>query len=149
MARGLQVGFMSAPRRGPRGSLARCTQAEEFWRVEPATIHRSLDLDAALQRFEGDSGALKRRAMEFVNGCPEHLAEIRRAIEACDAKALSRAAYRLDWHLGLLSAGRAFEAALRLEQIGREDNLEEAAAALEDLEREIGLLADEIRDLGD
>ena len=104
-----------------------------------------VDREAALQRFGGNAAALKRSSEEFLQLCPERLGEIRKAIVMGDAKALRQAAYRMGWDLSRLSAGAAHGAALRLEQTGREGDLVEAARELEALERELGVLATQLR----
>jgi hypothetical protein len=104
-----------------------------------------LDHDAALRRFGGNLAALKRSGEAFLQGCPGRLEEMRQAVSAGDARALRRAAYRMDWDLSRLSAGAAFQAALRLERMGKDGDLEGAASALALLEREVEMLSVQLR----
>lgn len=107
------------------------------------------DREAALQRFGGDLDALRRNAAAFMADCPGRLAEIREAILQGNARALERAAYRLDWLLSTFSAGAAFDAAFRLEKMGREGNLCGAEAVYRRLEREIESLGLALESVGE
>lgn len=97
----------------------------------------SFDRDAALEHFRGDVGAFKENARSFLRGCSGRMAEIREAISCRNGKRLERAAYRLDWLLSTLGAAAAFDAALRLEKLGREGDLTGAEEAYAKLESEI------------
>jgi HPt (histidine-containing phosphotransfer) domain-containing protein len=54
--------------------------------------------------------------------------------EKCDAPALMRSAHSLKTSAGYFGGTRAFEAALKLEQMGHEGNLTQAGRALIELE---------------
>lgn len=95
------------------------------------------DQKAALQRCGGNIASL-RHHIALLNGEYQQLLEtLRQCIARGDARRLRRAAYKLGWHAGNLSAPIVLESALRLESIGRTGNLREATQALNDLEKEL------------
>jgi len=107
--------------------------------VSPLAAPRqdAFDREAALQRFGGDPAALKQHADAFRAACPRLMADIETAIARAESRPLSRAAYRLGWELGQLSAGAALDLALRLEKMGREETLDRATAVYAALQREL------------
>lgn len=92
-----------------------------------------LDHAVALERVGGDLGLLREIAVLFLIECPRIMADIRAALETGNAAALERAAHSLKGSVGNFGARQAFDAALRLEAIGRSRDLSLAAAAFEDL----------------
>jgi len=94
-----------------------------------------LDLSTALSRVGGDEELLKEIAEIFLEQCPEDLHEVRSAIEASDAGALEHAAHSLKGSVGNFGARQAFEAALRLEKMGRSQELSNCNQALIELEK--------------
>ena len=93
-----------------------------------------LNLAAALERVGGDSDFLGEVAQLFLDSAPEMLAQVRDAAKTRDARALQRSAHTLKGSVGNFGAAPTVRAALRLEQMGRAqqlDGVEEAYAALE------------------
>jgi two-component system, sensor histidine kinase and response regulator len=110
----------------------------------PAANGRSteavFDLAAALVRVEGDGELLRKMISLFFAQAQKLLPEIRSAGERGDGKALERFAHKLKGSMGSFGAGRASEAALRLEIMGRNGNFARAEESLADLEREVARL---------
>src|SRR5438445_525678 len=102
------------------------------------------DLDAALNAVEGDRELLRRMVQLFVSQCPQLMEQIRSALARGDGVAVQRAAHTLRGSVCNFAAGRAYEAAKRLEQLGREGQLAQASAAQADLEEAISQLHDEL-----
>jgi two-component system sensor histidine kinase/response regulator len=98
------------------------------------------DLSKALEVVGGDMGLLKEIATLSFETLPENLKMIRDAISRSDASALERAAHSLKGSVGNFGATRAFEAAYRLEILGREGRLGETESALSKLDEELNLL---------
>ena len=98
------------------------------------------DLDEALENIGGDMDLLKEILEIFLDDYPNQMEQIQEGILAGDSKAVEQAAHSLKGSVANFAAGRAREAAYRLEVLGREGNLGEAKEALADLEREIGEL---------
>ena len=93
------------------------------------------DRETALERF-GNPEGLDQAAADFIEEYPALLALARRALARNESRTLLRATAKLSWHLGLLCAPAALEAALALESVGRNENLAEAAPLLDRLEWE-------------
>ena len=93
----------------------------------------NLDHALALERVGGDERLLREIAVLFLDECPRVMGEIRSAVEAGDAGALELAAHSLKGSVGNFGADRVFQAALRLEAIGRGRDLSSAREALSDL----------------
>src|SRR5205823_6404797 len=94
-----------------------------------------LDKAELLKRVEDDMELLRELAALFGESCPKQLDAVRAAIAERDAAALERAAHAIKGSVGNFAAHSAFEAALRLELMGREGDLsgaEKACTALEE-----------------
>ena len=97
----------------------------------------SFDYEEALAQTAGDRDLLAEIADLFLDNCPDFLAEVQAAVAGQDADALERSAHKLKGSVGNFCARMAFDAALKLEEIGRGGGLDGAEEALEALEREI------------
>jgi CheY-like chemotaxis protein len=107
-----------------------------------------INWDAALNQMEGDVDLLKEIAEMFLEESPELLDRMRQATAQGDSNALERAAHTIKGSVGNFAAKSAFEAAQRLERIGRDGDLSEAAEAYQVLEREIERLKPALVALG-
>ncbi|MBV9122500.1 MAG: response regulator [Planctomycetes bacterium] len=96
-----------------------------------------LDWTTALAEVQGDQQLLRELAALFLQESPQWLAEIRTAVDQGDAPLLRRAAHTLKGGVSTFAARAAFEAALRLETMGRTGDLAEAPEALAALLREL------------
>jgi HPt (histidine-containing phosphotransfer) domain-containing protein len=99
-----------------------------------------LDLVAVLERVGGDEELLSEITAIFLEDYPSLIREIKAAIEAGDAKRLEVAAHTLKGSVANFGAQDAIEAALRLEQLGRNRQMLEAPEALRVLEARFSLL---------
>jgi signal transduction histidine kinase/DNA-binding response OmpR family regulator/HPt (histidine-containing phosphotransfer) domain-containing protein len=99
-----------------------------------------LDEAALLDRVGGDTQLLAQLVEVFLHDYPHLVEEIRKALEAQDARALERAAHTLKGSVANFAAQKAYETALQLERIGRSEELAGAASAFENLEREMARL---------
>jgi len=120
--------------------------------AEVATMakHRGqepIDTASALARVGGDVEVLKEVAAVFLEELPESLRSLREAVTAGDARAIERAAHKLKGSVGNFAAHPAFEAALKLEILGRNGSLSEAEPAYVELEKEIKRLKSAIANL--
>jgi two-component system, sensor histidine kinase and response regulator len=95
------------------------------------------DRDAALARVEGDGELLLEILEVFLDDSPRLLMRIREALRRKDLKMLEQAAHTLKGSTGNFCAPAAYEAASRLELIGREGKLEKAREAWVELEKAI------------
>jgi HPt (histidine-containing phosphotransfer) domain-containing protein len=104
-----------------------------------------LDHTAALARVGGDLELLREIAVLFEAECPRVLGELRRAIERGDAEAASRAAHGLKGSASNFGAAPAVDAAQRIEQLAREDRIQDARGDYEALERAVTTLVGELK----
>ena len=92
------------------------------------------DADVLFANVDGDRELMVEVVGLFAEECPRLLSEIRDAIARSDAETLERAAHTLKGLMSTFGADAAREAALRLETMGRNDDLteaDEACAALQ------------------
>ena len=99
--------------------------------LKPAML---LDRSVALERVGGDEELLREIAGLFLEEYPSLLEEIRVAIEKADGDALERSAHSLKGAVANFEADLAFQAASRLETLGRNKNLDRAPSGLAELE---------------
>jgi two-component system, sensor histidine kinase and response regulator len=100
----------------------------------------AFDLNAALERVDGDRALLQEIARLFEEECPKLMAEIHVALEKGDASALEHQAHTLKGSSANLGAHGTSHAAAELEQSARAGDLARSREILENLEREIALL---------
>jgi HPt (histidine-containing phosphotransfer) domain-containing protein len=96
-----------------------------------------LDREALLDRLGGDLELFQEITGLFREDCPKLLSEIRSAVSEDNPPALERAAHTLKGCVANFGAAAAYEAALKLEQMGRARELGGAAGACQTLEAEI------------
>jgi CheY-like chemotaxis protein len=99
-----------------------------------------LDGRALLAQVDGDVRLLGKLTRLFLADCPGMLLSIRQAIATRDAQALQHAAHALKGSIANFAAQNAFEAALKLELMGRRNELTSAEEAYLVLEREVARL---------
>jgi len=113
----------------------------------PTSDSPSWDYAAALERTGGDPEFLKELVELFLDECPKMMGNIQASLARRDAPALQRAAHTLKGSVGNFCATPAFEAAYRLEQMGRQGDLSEGEAAWAVLEREVERLSAQLESL--
>jgi PAS domain S-box-containing protein len=107
-----------------------------------------LDPSRLVQHFEGDMELLQELIGMFMETYPPQLSELREAVGAQDGEKAEKVAHSLKGSLSNFTAGPAFEAAERLELLGRAGNLGEAQEALSRLETEMERLREALRAVG-
>jgi CheY-like chemotaxis protein len=98
------------------------------------------DLSEAMKSVSGDKGLFSEIASLFLESAADNMSKIRRGIANKDASAVETAAHALKGSVSNFGATRTFEAAHRLERIGRDGKLQEAERAKSDLEQELKAL---------
>jgi two-component system, sensor histidine kinase and response regulator len=93
-----------------------------------------VDWSHALEAVRGNRDLLCSIVRTYLEEYPGRLAELKRAAADGEAKPLQLAAHSLKGPLRFFGAQRAFGLARRLEELGRENRMEEVPAALADLE---------------
>jgi signal transduction histidine kinase/CheY-like chemotaxis protein/HPt (histidine-containing phosphotransfer) domain-containing protein len=104
--------------------------------MKPARTE-AVDEKRLRERVDGDEQLLQELIDLFQKDCSNWLEKIRDAIAAENPRALEMAAHALKGAVGTFAAESALEAAVRLETIGRDNNLQEAEPAYRSLEAEI------------
>ena len=117
-------------------------------RTARARLPDGVDVTTIVDRLDGDHAAARVMGRLFLAEFPRCLADLRAALAADDAEGVSRAARTLKGSIGLFSAV-GYDAARRLEVIGHQGPLADAAGALELLEGELTGLLPTIRKLAD
>ncbi len=107
------------------------------------------DKNATLERVDGDLELVKELVALFLEDCPELVRQIRESIHNRDAQALQHSAHTLKGSVGNFCAKFAYDAAYRLEAMGRDQDFSQAEAALTVLEQELGRLNPVLADLRD
>ena len=107
----------------------------------------SLDRQLSLSRVGGDLELLREIAVLFLDECPRSLLEIHQAVASADAAKLENAAHSLKGSVANFGASAAVAAALRLEQMGRAQQLVEAPQALRALEQALSVVCAELSTL--
>lgn len=100
----------------------------------------------ALDRLGGDEELLRELCGIFLAESPKLLQKLRQAIAESDPGGMMRAAHSLKGELGYLGAEVAVQAARKLEDMGHEKNLSNAAEVFALLEREFAGLHAGLKD---
>ena len=106
-----------------------------------------IDRAALLAGVDGNRRLLRDLVRLFLADYPQRLAEIKEAIRRGDAEALRIAAHTLKGSVGNFAAKSPFEAAQRLEIMGRDRDLDNASEACMTLESELARLTEVLRKL--
>jgi two-component system, sensor histidine kinase and response regulator len=107
----------------------------------------ALDRQLALSRVGGDKELLREIAVLFIEECPGAFAEIQEAVTRGDAAKLENAAHALKGSVANFGARDAVEAAFRLEQMGRANQMGEAEEMLRKLESALSAVCIELATL--
>jgi two-component system sensor kinase len=99
-----------------------------------------MDWEAALGQLGGRSELLREMAGTFLRECEKLVRDTRLAVSHGDAAGVRRHAHSLKGAADLFAAGPAVGTAFRLEQMGRDGNLQAADEVVADLERELDRL---------
>jgi signal transduction histidine kinase/DNA-binding response OmpR family regulator len=113
----------------------------------PTAAAPALDPDALLDRFDGDRALRDEIATIFLEDYPRRLAAIQAAVEQRDPAALQAAAHSLKGSAGTFGAALAVEAALKLELMGRQQDLTGVEPAFAELTKLMTELTGELAKL--
>jgi CheY-like chemotaxis protein/HPt (histidine-containing phosphotransfer) domain-containing protein len=131
---------------GMDGYVSKPVQAAELFEAiktvvpaEPAVIEPAevWNRAKALAHVGGDAKLLRELAALFLTECPRQAADVRAAVEQADAPKLRFAAHTLKGAVANFAAAHAWDAADRLEKMGKHSNLSGAAEAMTALETEL------------
>jgi CheY-like chemotaxis protein len=122
------------------------SHAEPAANTGPSAEPAVLDWDAALEQVGKDASLLDEIVQIYLEECPRWRTELHQAMTRRDAAQIRRIAHTMKGSLVQLGARPAFEAALRLETLARDDNLTGAANAWAALENELDRLQPMLRE---
>ncbi len=94
-----------------------------------------LDLETALERLGGDKEFLIELLQELLQQVEEELPKLKKAIEEQNYDEVRSMAHGLKGAAANLGADKAMEVFLKLEMMGKEQNLDGAPEALEEAQR--------------
>ena len=100
----------------------------------------NFDPGVMLKRVDGDLELLKEVTGLFLEDAPRLITDVRHAISRSDGEALERAAHTLKGSIGNFGVRLACEAALGLEQMGRNGDFARANEVFAQLEQQVALL---------
>ena len=106
---------------------------------------KPFDAAAFLRQVGGDHALGIEILNMFRDDCPARVAAIRAAVQRGDADDIRTAAHTLKGSASYLTAVFVVEAAARLELLGREGRVSEAAAVLERLDAAVAQVMPEIQ----
>ncbi len=101
-----------------------------------------VDKELLMTRVGGDAELLDELVDLFLKNSSRMLFAVEQAVHEGKAETIEKAAHSLKGSVGNFAADRAFQAAMKLETMGREGRVKHADQALKDLEKEISLLRD-------
>ena len=101
-----------------------------------------VDRTQLLARVGDDLDLLGELVDLFLDTGGPMLSHVEHSVSQGNAEAIERAAHTIKGAVGNFAADRAFEAALKLETMGREGAIKHADRAFKDLEKEINLFTD-------
>jgi CheY-like chemotaxis protein/HPt (histidine-containing phosphotransfer) domain-containing protein len=131
--------------------VARTSQSEEaHQQTQPSQGSKTFspttfDLSNAMETVLGNKDLFREIAGMFLENCPDYIAKIKKGIAGNDAGILEREAHNLKGAIGSFSAGETYEAADRLEKLGKEGEMSAAAEELSNLESALNEFASEMK----
>jgi len=102
---------------------------------EPVSTQEIVDPRIVLAMVEGDLELLREMVDLFLSESNQLMLEIRESVKGCDPQLLELAAHRLKGSVGNFTIKGAYEAALRLEVMGKERDLQHADEAIAELQQ--------------
>jgi PAS domain S-box-containing protein len=107
---------------------------------EPSSAENIVDWAKALDAVGGDHDLLKTLTQSVIEETPRMIDAVRRSVADGDSARLQLTAHTLKGSMRYFGANRAIQLAFRLEKMGEDGNLDDAAAALVSLEAEMDRL---------
>jgi len=108
----------------------------------------AMDEKAALPRFDNDRAFFLEMCQDFMKNLPVRMDELKSSLEKKDAATFSRAAHNLKGVSANFNANAVNRIAEALERLGKQDELEQAAPLMEELEGELVRLREYMAGMG-
>ncbi len=131
-------GYVAKPIRSEE-LFAAITDVMNALKESPDSLNATDIIDAAtvIARMGGNYKLLNEIARVFLGDCAQLLSEVEKAVQNGDCTAVERSANNIKGAVGNFAAKSAFEAALKLEMLGRSGDLTHAQGAFENLKEKI------------
>ncbi len=113
--------------------------------AESSPVPSPFDFEATLAKFDGDRNFLNELFDIFLQTAPQMLESLRSAVEQRDLHTTGEAAHLIKGTVANFCADPSYAAARRLEQICHNEQLDEFAAAHQDLALEVDRLINALR----
>ncbi len=107
---------------------------------------RTFDKDEILKKFDGEKDFLAELVEIFVNDVPDQLSKIKEDVDNRNGNGLEKSAHKLKGAIANFGQKAAYEAALQLEVIGRENRLDEIEEACDTLTKEVENLVNALKE---
>jgi two-component system sensor histidine kinase/response regulator len=104
---------------------------------QPPAVDAQWDWSVALATVQGSEELLHEILEAFLEETPRQLSSIEQALAKSDAVLLRRAAHTIKGAVRYFGANKAFDLALRLEALGQNGELSQAAVVAEELAQEL------------
>ncbi len=106
-----------------------------------------IDLNSILEFFSGDMAWFEEIFELFVEKYPEYIKTMRAAILHNDSKGLQQAAHGFKSTVSLFKVSDMIELVIKLEQMGREEKLQGAKQAIDQLELIIAKFVEGVKNI--
>ena len=108
--------------------------------------NKAFDKDELLERVDGEKEFLAELIEIFINDIPEQLSEIQKAVDNRNSKELEKSAHKLKGAISNFGEKAAFETALRLEMMGRNNRLDGVEETYNTLIKDVECLANALKE---
>ena len=116
--------------------------------IQPENVQTPpIDIDRIMTRVGGRRQILKKMVDIFTEELPDQIAALHRAIDQQSPEDLRQAAHALKGSVANFDAKAAYEAAFALEQMGKSNDLNQAPATFQTLERELSAVQNALKEL--
>ncbi|MCY4352407.1 MAG: response regulator [Gemmatimonadetes bacterium] len=139
---------------GASATLIRPVHADQLFavlqnlNVQPENAQTPpIDIDRIMTRVGGRKQILKKMVDIFTEELPDQIAALHRAIDQQSPEDLRQTAHALKGAIANFDAKVAYEAAFALEQMGKLNNLSQAPATCQTLERELSVVQNALKEL--
>ncbi len=108
--------------------------------------NRAFDKDEVLKRFDEDKDFLSELVEIFINDAPEQLSEIQKAVDSHNDEEIQKSAHKLKGAISNFEEKEAYEVALKIETMGRNNRLDGVEEAYDTLVKEVEYLLNALRE---
>ncbi len=108
--------------------------------------NRLFDKDEILKDFGGEEEFLAELVEIFINDTPEQLSGLKEAVDSRNSKDLEKMSHKLKGAVANFGEKAAFEAALQLEMMGRENRLDGVKETYDTLVNEVECLVNALKE---